>query len=163
LEADVDDSDDKVVPLKPAGTDFEPYRVAGVEIPAPPPSAQLDRQRKRLYEWICVQLARDGRQIRAAGIQIVMLVHTMDAWSKDMALCVSEGRYGTSDKGNSYELPHSYNERIARAEIKRELPEACLTVMSVIEAKLKESKTVGGQQDDLFGDLLDHAKARPAA
>lgn len=82
----------------------------------------------------------------------------MQAWAHDMKLVVSEGRYGVSKEGNRYELPHSYNERTARTEIKRELPEACLTVMAEIEARLKESKTQqGGDQDDLFKDLLEHA------
>lgn len=135
---------------------------AGVEIPSPPPGHNLDRQGLRLYDWICEALIRDNRQITAAGIQLVMLVQTFLTWSKDMRLCVSEGRYATSENGNKYELPHSYNERNGRAEIKRDLPEACLTVMSQIEARLKESKTGSGVQDDFWPDLIGHAKEHPS-
>lgn len=137
-------------------------RVGGVEIPAPPPGHGLKTQGLRLYDWICVALVEDGRQIRAAGIQIVMLVHTFTAWVDDMKLVVELGRYGTSETGNRYELPHSYNERNGRSEIKRDLPEACLTVMSQVEARLKESKMGGGGQDDLWPELIEHATSSPA-
>ena len=135
--------------------------VAGVEIPAPPPGHGLDRQGMRLYDWICVSLVEDGRKIRAAGIQILMIVHTLRAWVADMKLVVELGRYGQSENGNRYELPHSYNERNGRNEIKRDLPEACLTVMSQVEARLKESKMGTGDQDDLWPELLEHATSSP--
>lgn len=159
----MDNGKPKLVPLQGGGGDPPRRTVAGIELPDPPPGHNLDRQGRRLYEWICEALIRDGRTIRAAGIQLVLLVHTFLAWSADMKLCVELGRYGESKEGNRYELPHSYNERNARAEIKKELPEACLTVMSQIEAKLKESKVVGGTQDDLFGDLVEFGRERPSA
>lgn len=159
----MDDVKPKVVQFPGGGGGGNDRPAAGVEIPAPPPGHNLDRNGRRLYDWICEALIKDGRKISAAGIQIVLLVHTFQSWSTDMKLCVELGRYGTSENGNRYELPHSYNERNSRSEIKRELPEACLTVMSQIEARLKESKVVGGQQDDLFADLLEHAKSRPSA
>jgi hypothetical protein len=158
------DLDSKVVTLNGGEDVGAPRMVAGVEVPAPPPGAHLDHQRRRLFDWIYVQLIKDGRKVRASGIQIVMLVHTIDAWSKDMKICMSEvGRYGTSRDGNRYELPHSYNERKARDEIMRELPEACLTVMSSVEARLRESKMGETGQDDLFDELLEHGRARPTA
>lgn len=148
----------------PGGGDSRSVRVvAGHEVPAPPPGHNLDRQGLRLYDWICEALVRDGRNVKAAGIQVMLLAHSLQAWSSDMKLCVEHGRYGESGNGNRYELPHSYNERLARAEIKKELPEACLTVMSTIEARLRESKVVGGNQDDLFGDLVEYARGRPSA
>ena len=117
----------------------------------------------RLYDWICVSLIEDGRKIRAAGIQILMIVHTLQTWVADMKLVVELGRYGESENGNRYELPHSYNERNGRNEIKRDLPEACLTVMSQVEARLKESKMGVADQDDLWPELLAHATASPAS
>lgn len=158
----MDEEKGKLVAL-PGGGEGSVRRVfAGVEIPAPPPGHNLDRQGLRLYDWIAEALIRDGRNIKAAGIQMMLLAHSLQAWSADMKLCVEHGRYGESANGNKYELPHSYNERTARSEIKKELPEACLTVMSTIEAKLRESKVVSGGQDDLFGDLVDHGRARPS-
>lgn len=147
----------------PAGGEVETgWLVDGVEIPAPPPGAQLNTTGRRLYRWICEALLRNERKIDAAGIQITMLVHTMLSWAADMSLVTKEGRYGISENGNRYELPHSYNERTARAEIRRELPEACLTVMSEIEARLKESRTQQDSgQDDLFAELLEHGQKSP--
>ncbi len=152
-----------VVAIDDGGPDLKNVTVGGKAIPQPPPGSHLTTQGRRLYFWICEALIEDGRSIRAAGIQIVLLVHTFVAWSADIKMCVELGRYGTSKDGNSYELPHSYNERNARDQIKRELPEACLTVMSQIEARLKESKIGEGKQDDLFDDLLQHARGRPHA
>lgn len=159
----MDDGKPKLVPLDGGASERSRKTVGGIEIPQPPPGSHLTTGGRRLYEWICEALIRDGRKINAAGIQIVLLVHTFLTWSADMKLCLDLGRYGESKDGNRYELPHSYNERNARAEIKRELPEACLTVMSQIEARLKESKVAGGVQDDLFADLVDHARERPSA
>ncbi len=136
---------------------------AGVDIPAPPPGHNLDRQGLRIYDWICEALIEDGRQIRAAGLQLVLIVHAFLSWSADMKLVIEKGRYGESPNGAQIELPHSYNERRARDEIKRELPEACLTVMSNIEARLRESKINDNPQDDLFAELLEHGKSRPSA
>jgi hypothetical protein len=152
-----------VVALPSSGDDLKDVTVGGTPIPAPPPGAHLSTQGRRLYRWLCEALIEDGRSIRAAGMQIVMLVHTFEVWSKDMKDCIELGRYGTSENGNRYELPHSYNERNAREQIKRELPEACLTVMSQIEARLKESKISDPKQDDLFEELLGHARSRPHA
>ena len=158
----MDDTRPNVVPFKGGGNDGGDRTVAGIAIPVPPPGHNLDRQGKRLYDWICTALINDGRRVGAAGIQIVLLVHTFLAWSEDMKSCIKDGRYAESKDGNKYELPHSYNERKARDEIKRELPEACLTVMSQIEARLKESKTGGGVQDDLFADLVAFGRDRPS-
>lgn len=157
----MDDGNPKLVPFDGGADDSRKGFVGGVEIPSPPPGSHLTTGGRRLYDWICEALIKDGRKINAAGIQIVLLVHTFMTWSADMKLCLELGRYAESKEGNRYELPHSYNERSARAEIKRELPEACLTVMSQIEARLKESKVGGGVQDDLFADLVDHARERP--
>ncbi len=157
----MDDTRPNVVPFKSGGNDGGDRPAAGITIPTPPPGHNLDRQGRRLYDWICTALINDGRKVGAAGIQIVLLVHTFLAWSEDMKACITDGRYAESKEGNKYELPHSYNERKARDEIKRDLPEACLTVMSQIEARLKESKTGGGVQDDLFADLVEFGRDRP--
>ncbi len=156
------DGKPNVLPFKGGGGDGGGGGVAGIAIPDPPPGHNLDRQGRRVYDWICSALIADGRKISAAGMQIVLLVHTFQAWSADMKLCIECGRYGESKDGNRYELPHSYNERNSRAEIKRELPEACLTVMSQIEARLKESKVGGQAQDDLFAELVEFGRGRPS-
>lgn len=159
----MDDDKPKLLSFPGGGCKSNEPSVGAANIPKAPPGSHLDTQGRRLYEWICQSLIDDGRTINAAGIQIVLLVHTFLSWSADSKLCAQEGRYGISDNGNRYELPHSYNERAARSELKRELPEACLTVMSQIEARLKESKIGAGGQADLFEDLLGHARNRPSA
>lgn len=158
----MDDEKGKLIALPGGGDGWTRKVVAGVEIPAPPPGHNLDRQGLRLYDWIAEALVRDGRNIKAAGIQIMLLAHSIKTWSEDMKMCVDLGRYAASEKGNKYELPHSFNERNGRAEIKKELPEACLTVMSTIEARLRESKTSQQGQDDLFAEMVGYARDRPS-
>lgn len=158
----MDDGKANLVALPGGGEGATRRTPAGNTVPSPPPGHRLDRQGLRLYDWIADALLAAGRDITAGGIQIMMLAHSLQSWSKDAELCAEEGRYGLSEKGNRFELPHSYNERMAREQIKRDLPEACLTVMSTIEAKLRESKTGASQQDDLFADLVDHGRARPS-
>jgi hypothetical protein len=135
----------------------------GVAVPMPPPMMKTDARWKSLYILLCEGLIEDGRQIRAAAIHITLLVESILTWIEDRRLCEEEGRYAISKEGNRYELPHSYNERKANEQLKRELPEACMTVMSQIEARLKESKIGDQKQDDLFDDLLEHARSRPRA
>lgn len=158
----MNDSGDNVVDIETGGSGFGFKTIAGYEIPEPPPGARLERQARRIYDYLCVVLARDGRKVGTAGVHLLMLTHTLHAWSEDMKLCL-EGRYGTTSNGNKVELPHSYNERKAREQIMKDLPEACLTVMSTIEARLKESKIGEGDQDDLFADLAGHVGSRPSA
>lgn len=144
------------------GGDDSDWKVDGVDIPRPPPGSNLSTTGLRLYRWICRSLIKEGRRVGAAGIQITMLVHTLEEWLINAKMCASDGRYGIGEKGGRYEYPHSYNERAARESIKKELPEACLTVMSTVEARLKESKTqASGDQDDLFDDLLEHGQRSP--
>lgn len=136
---------------------------AGNVVPSPFPGHNLDRTGLRIYDYLCDALIAAGRDVTAGAVQLVMVSHQLQAWSADMKSCVEEGRYGKSPKGGTYELPHSYNERNARDAILKALPEACLTIMSTIEAGLKESKVGGEKQDDLFASLLDHGKGRPGA
>jgi hypothetical protein len=157
------DSDDNVVPLKPEETGLGFKIVAGVQVPDPPPGSRLDRQARRIYEYLCVILSRDGRNVQTAAVHLVMLTYTIHTWSQDLKLCLDLGRYRLTDNGNRVEQPHSYNERNGRAQIMKDLPEACLTVMSNIEARLKESKSGSDGQDDLFDALVSHGKSRPAA
>lgn len=136
---------------------------SGAQVPMPPPMLKVDDKWKALYVWLCEGLLEDGRQIKSAAMHLTLLVESILAWIEDRRLCESEGRYAVSRDGNRYELPHSYNERKGSEQLKRDLPEACMTVMSQIEARLKESKIGDQKQDDLFEELLDHARSRPHA
>ncbi|WP_088147054.1 hypothetical protein [Achromobacter denitrificans] len=142
-----------------------PWRSAkfGIELPMPPPPIKVDDEWRRIYIWLCDQLIGSKRDITAAAMQLTLLVDCIRAWAHDRALCEKDGRYATSKEGNRYELPHSYNERKGAEQLKRDLPEACMTVMSQVEARLKESKIGEGGQDDLFGDLVAHGRSRPSA
>lgn len=127
---------------------------------SPPPGANLSTQGRRVWEYICQSLIDAGVDITTAGVFILMAVHTYIEWSDAMKLCVENGRYGTSKKGVPYEHQHSHNEKRARESLCKMLPDNCLTALSLVEARLKQSKTIGGpQQDDLFGDLVNQATA----
>ena len=155
--SDVDGKPVKESPLKVR-------RIAGIDIPAPPPGHGLDRSGMRLYDWITMALHADGLAVKSSPLIIVMLCHQIITWRSDYELCVKEGRYAKSEAGNNYELPHSCNERKGRKEIIETLPNAGLTVLAFVEAKYKQSRTLEKRgQEDLFWQDLVEAQQRGAA
>lgn len=131
---------------------------------SPPPGANLTTQGRRVWDYICNSLIDAGVDITTAGVSILMAVQTYLEWGEAMKLCVDVGRYGTSKKNVPFEHQHSHNEKRARESLCKMLPDNCLTALSLVEVRLKQSKTIGGpQQDDLFGELVNQATAaRPS-
>lgn len=159
----MDSDKPSLTPISGRGKETQWMTRTGVPVPMPPPLLKPDARWKSLYIWLCEGLIEDGRSIKSAAMHITLLVESILTWIDDRTLCEKEGRYAISKDGNRYELPHSYNERKSSEQLKRELPEACLTVMSQIEARLKESKIGEVKQDDLFAELLEHGRSRPSA
>lgn len=128
--------------------------------PSLPPSANLDTSGRRVWDYLCDSLIAAGVDISTSGISLLMITRMYLDWIKDVKLCQEDGRYGKGKKGGQFELPHSYNERKTRSELQSCLPASCLTAMSLVEAKLKQSRTgESGQLDLEFGELVAHATA----
>lgn len=142
-----------------------PPKSASTEVvsPAPPPGdGGLSAKERRVWDYICDNLRAAGLEHITAGLAIKVISRTYIDWLTEIAACEKEGRYAVSDNGNKYELPHSYNERQHKKDLLKWLPQACLTIPSVVNARAKLGDA--GLQDDLFGDLVNQATAaRPSS
>lgn len=123
--------------------------------PKPPPGANLTTQERRVWEYICESLQMAGVEHLTAGLTIKIICRTWMDWIKHLDQCDKEGRFGQSEKGHRYELPHSYTEKQLKKDLLRWLPEACLTIPSLVSARAKLGQV--NLQDDLFGDLVSQA------
>ena len=130
-----------------------------LQSPSPPPLADLTGSEKRLWDYICESLRSAGVEHITAGLTIKIITRTYLDWVKALKECDDKGRYAQGKKnGGQYELPHSYTEKQLKRELLKWLPEACLTIPSLATAKGKMPD--GGQQDDLFEDLIQSANAQ---
>jgi len=129
--------------------------------PDAPPLANLTGSERRVWDYICENLRTAGIEHITAGLAIKVIARTYVDWIDATKLCEDEGRYGKGPNGGSYELPHSYTEKQLKRDLLKWLPEACLTIPSLVAVRAK----LGGEslQDDLFGALVDHATAHRSA
>ncbi|WP_375591588.1 hypothetical protein [Chitiniphilus eburneus] len=130
-------------------------KVGEIASPRPPPGANLSTQERRVWEYICASLVAAGVEHVSAGLTIKVICRTYVDWLAELKRCDEEGRYGRSGNGNAYELPHSYTEKQLKRDLLKWLPEACLTIPSLVAARAKLGDN--GLQDDLFADLVAHA------
>ncbi len=139
-----------------------PIGGSAVVSPRIPPGANLSTQERRVWEYICDNLAAAGLEHVTAGLTIKVITRTYMDWLEALRDCDNTGRYATSDNGNRYELPHSYTEKQLKKDLLRWLPQACMTIPSLASARAKLGD--GGQQGDLFDELVHHATAsRPGS
>lgn len=96
-------------------------------------------------------------------MQLKLFVKCVRAWVEDRVLCEKHGRYAISKEGNRYELSYSYNDHKGAEQLKRDLPEACMTVRSQVEARLKKIKAGRAARTVVLGELVEHGRSRPSA
>lgn len=130
-----------------------------VQSPDVPPVIDLDDGEQRLYEYICRILRDNGIEHLTAGIAISVIVRTYAMWLKALHQCETQGRTQTSQTGWVTELPWAKDEARLKMELGQWLPKACLTIPSL--ARVRKDLGDSGQQDDLFGDLVNHAITSP--
>jgi hypothetical protein len=132
-----------------------------VESPDIPPLIALDTSERRVWKYICDSLKAAGLEHVTAGLPIAVIVRTYTDWLRSVKTCEEKGRYQESQNGWSSEAPWAADERRLKSELSQWLPKACLTIPSL--SRVKKDQGIGSGQDDLFGDLLGHAKERPSA
>lgn len=150
-------SDDKP-PLNviPGGFGKSPSgRLGELYSPEPPPMHNMTTQQRRVWSYLIQNLTAAGIPHITAGMLLLRICKAYDTWITLSKKCDEEGRFGVTEKGNSYELPHSYVERDAASVLTGLLEKACLTVETMIAARAKLGDA--NPQDDLFGDLVNHA------
>jgi hypothetical protein len=131
-----------------------------VSSPDPPPVIGLSEQEREVYEYICDSLRAAGIEHVTAGMPIAIIVRTFVDWINASAECAEKGRSQTSKTGWSTPTPWADDEKRLKMELGQWLPKACLTIPSL--ARVRKDTGVQGAQDDLFGDLVNHAMSSPA-
>lgn len=135
-------------------------RVADTASPTVPPLIGFDTNQRRIWKYICDSLADAGLEHMTAGLPIAVIVRTYSDWIDALDECEKKGRYQTSQNGWASESPWAADERRLKSELGQWLPKACLTIPSLTRVKKDMGITSG--QDDLFGDLVNHARERPS-
>jgi hypothetical protein len=127
--------------------------------PDPPPVINLKSDEQQVYEYICDSLRVAGIEHVTAGMPLAVIVRTFIDWIAASKECAEKGRSQTSKTGWSTPTPWADDEKRLKMELGQWLPKACLTIPSLARVR-KDTGTAGGQ-DDLFGDLVNHATSSP--
>ncbi|VVE28378.1 hypothetical protein PPN31114_03522 [Pandoraea pneumonica] len=135
--------------------------------PKPPPGTQLSPRERKVWDYICHVLREEGLPHMTAGLAIAVVCKTFIRWvNTELQLqefeASNSGSYFIKTK-TGFEQPHQffYAAQTLKTELLKWLPESCLTLPSSVMARAKLGDD--GQQDDLFGDLLQSALAAPAS
>jgi len=131
-----------------------------ISSPGPPPMIGLSADEHALYDHICETLRQAGIEHMTAGMPIAIIVRTFADWLKACEECAEKGRTQTSKTGWSTPTPWADDEKRLKMELGQWLPKACLTIPSL--ARVRKDTGEKGVQDDLFGDLVNHATTLPA-
>ncbi|WP_416046687.1 P27 family phage terminase small subunit [Cupriavidus basilensis] len=162
--------EDADTPVAGGGEGLPPASAGGKEIrsPAPPPGAQLSPRERKVWDYICAVLREEGLPHRTGGIAITIICKTFvqyiqTEWELQNYIASNGGSILAKSQKSDYSQPHPlyYAARDIKQELLKWLPEACLSLPSAVMAKAKIGEE--GKQDDLFGDLLDHARAERSA
>jgi hypothetical protein len=131
-----------------------------VSSPDPPPVINLDEREREVYEYICESLRGAGIEHLTAGMPIAVIVRTFVDWLEASKQCAQHGRVQVSKTGWATPTPWADDEKRLKMELGQWLPKACLTIPSL--ARVRKDTGIQGGQDDLFGDLVNHAISSPA-
>lgn len=125
--------------------------------PPPPGLISFSLEELKCYEHLCAVLREAGIEHITAAIPLAVIVRTFSDWLKAAEQCEEEGRYQTSKTGWHTETPWAKDEARLKMELGQWLPKACLTIPSL--ARVRKDTGVQSGQDDLFGDLVNHANS----
>lgn len=123
--------------------------------PEPPGLIEFTVAERNCYDDLCSILREAGIEHITAGIPLAVIVRTFSDWVRAAERCEAEGRTQTSKTGWATETPWAKDEARLKMELGQWLPKACLTIPSL--ARVRKDTGVPTGQDDLFGDLVNHA------
>ncbi|MFZ3000307.1 MAG: hypothetical protein WA071_08250 [Undibacterium umbellatum] len=127
--------------------------------PDPPPAINLQQDEMQVYNYICDVLRAAGIDHTTAGISISVIVRTFINWIEASRICEERGRTQESKTGWVTPYPWADDEKRLKMELGQWLPKACLTIPSLARVRKDTGEKSG--QDDLFGDLVNHAMSSP--
>jgi len=128
--------------------------------PAPPPAMEFSQREQEVFEYLCESLRAAGIEHITAGMPIAVIVRTYIDWLDARQECMEKGRVQYAKSGYATPYPWADDEKRLKMELGQWLPKACLTIPSL--ARVRKDTGVQGAQDDLFGDLVNHAMSSPA-
>lgn len=158
------------LPATGGGMGNTPARAGSTDVQSPdvPPGVQLSHQERQVWNYICTVLREEGLPHRAAGLAIVIVCKTFMQYVRTEIelqnfIASNGGSILQRSSKSDYSQPHPlyYAARDIKSELLKWLPEACLSLPSAVVAKAKLGEQ--GQQDDLFSELLEHARAGQSA
>jgi hypothetical protein len=137
-------------------------KTAGAEVtsPDPPPIIGLTKDELEVYGYICESLRSAGIEHLTAGMPLAVIVRTFVDWIAASKECAKKGRSQVSKTGWATPTPWADDEKRLKMELGQWLPKACLTIPSLARVRKDTGERTG--QDDLFGDLVNHATRSPA-
>jgi hypothetical protein len=127
--------------------------------PAAPPVIGLNDEERQVYDYLCESLRQAGVEHLTAGMPLAVIVRTFVDWLKASKECAEKGRVQISKTGWATPTPWADDEKRLKMELGQWLPKACLTIPSL--ARVRKDTGERGGQDDLFGDLVNHAINSP--
>lgn len=136
-------------------------KIGVADSPNAPPLIAFETSERRVWKYICDSLAAAGLEHVTAGLPIAIIVRTYTDWIAAAKECEEKTRYQTSTNGWVSESPWAADERRLKSELGQWLPKACLTIPSL--TRVKKDQGIGSGQDDLFSDLVNHARENPSA
>ena len=137
-------------------------KAAGAEVtsPDPPPIIGLTKDELEVYGYICESLRSAGIEHLTAGMPLAVIVRTFVDGIAASKECAKKGRSQVSKTGWATPTPWADDEKRLKMELGQWLPKACLTIPSLARVRKDTGERAG--QDDLFGDLVNHATRSPA-
>lgn len=127
--------------------------------PAPPPAIGLCGDELEVYDYLCESLRQAGIEHLTAGMPLAVIVRTFIDWIAASKICAAKGRVQISKTGWATPTPWAEDEKRLKMELGQWLPKACLTIPSLARVRKDTGEKAG--QDDLFGDLVNHATKSP--
>jgi len=133
---------------------------ADMASPSAPPVIGLTSDEQQVYDYLCDSLRQAGIEHLTAGMPLAVIVRTFIDWIKASKDCLERGRVQISKTGWATPTPWADDEKRLKMELGQWLPKACLTIPSLARVRKDTGERAG--QDDLFGDLVNHATNSPA-
>ncbi|WP_258569955.1 P27 family phage terminase small subunit [Burkholderia sp. MBR-1] len=138
-----------------------------IQSPKPPPGVHFDSQHRKVWDYLCAALRDEGVPHRTAGVTLAIVCTDFVRWVKTEVQLrdyerINNGSFMTTTP-NGHTQPHQlyYAAKALKEGLLKCLPEACLTLPSMLIAKSKMQDE--NPQDDLFDQLTGHAQSHPSA
>ncbi|WP_063915332.1 hypothetical protein [Burkholderia stagnalis] len=137
-----------------------------IESPSPPPGVHFESSHRKVWDYLCMALRDEGVPHKTAGIVLAIVCIDFVRWVKaELQLRdfekLNNGSFMVTTP-NGHVQPHQlyYAAKALKDGLLKCLPEACLTLPSMLIAKSKMEPD--DPQDDLFDQILEHAQSHPS-